>query len=37
MPDIGEMTTTELIELLRRIAEELELRQMQTAGEKICL
>lgn len=37
MPDIGEMATAELIELLRRIAEELELRRMQTAGEKICL
>lgn len=37
MPDIGEMTTAELIALLKRIAEELELRLMQTAGEKICL
>lgn len=37
MTPIEEMTTAELIELLRRIAEELELRRMQTAGEKICL
>lgn len=37
MPDIGEMTTAELLELLKRIAEELELRLMQTSGEKICL
>lgn len=37
MPDIGEMTTAELIELLKRITEELELRLMQTAGEKIFL
>lgn len=35
MPDIGEMTTAELIELLKWIAEELELRQMQTAGESL--
>ena len=37
MPDIGEMTLPELVELLHRVAEELELRQMQIAGEKICL
>ena len=37
MTPIEEMTTAELIELLRRIAEELELRRMQAAGEKICL
>ena len=37
MPDIGAMKTAELIELLKRIAEELELRQMQTAGESLCL
>lgn len=37
MTPIEEMTTAELIELLKRIAEELELRRMQTAGEKICL
>lgn len=37
MTPIEEMTTAELIELLRQIAEELELRQMQTAGEKVCL
>lgn len=37
MTPIEEMTTAELLELLKRIAEELELRLMQTAGEKICL
>ena len=37
MTPIEEMTTAELLELLERIAEEIRLRLMQTAGEKICL
>lgn len=37
MKDVGEMTLPELVELLHRVADEILLRQMQTAGEKICL
>ena len=33
MPNIGELTTEELTELLHAIADEILLRLMQTAGE----
>lgn len=33
MKDVGEMTLPELIELLHQVAEEIEIRMMQKAGE----
>ena len=37
MSDIGEMSLPELVELIRTILEEIEIRMMQTAGERFDL
>ena len=37
MSDIGEMSLPELVELIRTILEEIEIRMMQTAGERTDL